>query len=137
MADTVTVTQLFDGIHTCEYEFTNQSDGTGESAVRKIDLDNLVGSNGALTGGDRPSSLSLLEVEYETTFSSVAMLWDRSPTDEVAAIMTGEGKICHESAGGKHDPRRGQGGTGDILITTVGTTSGMAYTIRAKYRKKY
>ena len=135
MTDTVTVTKLFDGIHTCEYEFTNQSDGTGETEVKKIDLTDLVGSTGALTGGDRPSSLSLLKVEYETTFTLVKMLWDRSPTNEVAAVMVGHGEICHKS--GKHDPKRGQDGTGDILITTVGTVRDMTYTIRAKFRKKY
>ena len=41
MADTVTVTKIHDGFRYVTYEFTNESDGTGESAVKKIDLTGL------------------------------------------------------------------------------------------------
>lgn len=137
MADTVTVTKLADTRKYCVYEFTNRSDGTGESAVKKIDLADLVGNNGELAGAERPTSLSIFSGEFETSFSSVTLLWDRQPTDEVAFVFEGEGSFDYSDTGGKHDPKRGQDGTGNILLTTVGTTSGMAYRIKVKFKKKY
>ena len=137
MADTVTVKQLSDTRRHCVYEFTNRSDGTGESAVKKVDIADLIGTSGATTGDDRPTSLSIIRADYETSFSSVTLLWDRQPTDEVALVMEGEGSVDFTEIGGKHDPKRGQDGTGNILLTTVGTTSGMAYSIRVKFKKKY
>ena len=137
MADTVTVEQLADTRRHCVYEFTNRSDGTCEAAVRKINIADLVGTNGELSGGNRPTSLSLISADYETSFSSVTLLWDRQASDEVALVVRGEGSVDFTEVGGKHDPKRGQDGTGNILLTTVGTTSGMAYSIRVKFKKKY
>ncbi len=137
MVDTVTVKQLADTRRYCVYEFTNRSDGTGESAVRKINIADLVGDNGEVVGGRRPTSLSLMKADFETTFSSVTLLWDRQPTDEVALVANTQGSSDFTEVGGKHDPKRGQDGTGNILLTTVGTTSGMAYRIKVKFKKKY
>lgn len=138
MADTVTVTQLFDGANYCEYEFTNESDGTGETKVKKIDLDDLVGSNGALTGGERPTSLSLINGDWEVNgFNYVTIYWDRQAEDKVCLVADGDGRVDYFPAGGKHDPARDLDGTGDILLSTDGPTDGDSYRIRLKFRKKY
>ena len=138
MADTVTVTQIFDGIRHCIYELTNESDGTGESSVKKVDLDDLVGSLGTLTGGDRPESLSVVDISWDVSgFNYVTMKWDRQPSDKLIAVMAGSGGVNYNDVGGKHDPNRGLDGTGDILITTDGGADGSSYRIIVKFRKKY
>ena len=138
MADTVTVTKIHDGFRYVTYEFTNESDGTGETTVKKIDLTNLIGSNGDTTGGDRPLSLSAVEVDFEVNgFNYVNLLWDRSPTNLLILTMVDSGFADYSEDGGKHDPNRGMDGTGDILLTTSGGASGSGYRIRANFRKKY
>jgi hypothetical protein len=138
MADIVTVTQLHDGPRYCEYEFTNESDGTGESAVKKIDLTNLVGSNGALTGGDPVTSLTFIDGDWEVIgFNYVTVLWDRQAEDKLCLLATNTGKVDYFSTGGKPDPARDLDGTGNILLTIDGATDGDSYRIRMRFRKKY
>lgn len=138
MADTVTVTKIFDGTRYCEYEFTNESDATGESLVKKIDLDNLVGDNGALTGGNRPTSLTLVSADYEIGgFNYVKIYWDRQAEDKLVLMIAGSGSVDYFPTGGKPDPSRDLGGTGDILLTTDGAVDGASYRIRIMFRKKY
>ena len=137
MADTVTVKQIFDGIRYCVYQFTNESDGTGESSVKKIDLDDLVGTNGALEGGVRPSSLVAIDASWTVSgFNYVVAKWDRTP-DQVIAVMAGTDGFNYESVSGKPDPLRGQAGTGDITFTTDGGADGSSYNITMMFRKKY
>tara|TARA_R110000868_G_scaffold85089_2_gene239598 strand:+ start:416 stop:832 length:417 start_codon:yes stop_codon:yes gene_type:complete len=138
MADTVTVTQLNDGIRYCEYEFTNESDGTGETTITKIDLTNLVGSTGALTGGDRPTSLTFVDGDWEVNgFNYVNVLWDRQAANKLIETMVDSGGVDLFPAGGKRDPARDLDGTGDILLTTDGGADGSGYRIRMRFRKKY
>ena len=138
MADIVTARKLHDGLRYCEYEFTNESDSTGESAVKKIDLTDLIGDNGYLTGGRRPTSLSLMEADWEVFgFNYVTAYWDRSPSNIAIVTMSGDGGVDHSKTGGKHDPNRGMDGTGDILFTIDSATDGDSYRIRMKFKKKY
>ena len=46
MADAVTSQIIFDGTRTAVMKFTNISDGTGESAVLKVDVSALTGFQG-------------------------------------------------------------------------------------------
>ena len=138
MADIVTVTQIHDDMRTCTYEFTNESDGTGESVITKIDLDNLVGNNGALTGGDRPTSLTFIKGDWEIGgFNYVNALWARTASNKLITVMVDSGGVDFYAEGGKPDPSRGLGGTGDILITTDGGADGSGYRIKMTFRKKY
>lgn len=138
MADTVTVTKIIDTRRYAVYEFTNESDGTGESSVRKIDLDDLVGNNGATTGGNRPTSLTLVDASWTVSgFNYVTVKWDRQPTDQLIQVMAGTDGVNYESVGGKRDPSRALGGTGDILLTTDGGSDGSSYKIVMMFRKKY
>jgi hypothetical protein len=138
MADAVTVTQIHDDMRYCEYEFTNESDGTGESVVTKIDLDNLVGDNGALTGGNRPTSLTFVDGDWEVNgFNYVTVLWDRQAEDKLIAMVVDSGGVDYFPTGGKPDPARDLDGTGDILLTTDGGADGSGYRIRMRFRKKY
>lgn len=138
MADIVTVRQIFDGVRYCTYEFTNESDGTGETTVKKIDLDDLVGRNGFLTGGERPLSLSLSDISYEVGgFNYVNLLWDRTPSNILILTIVDSGGSNYRGEGDKHDPNGSMDGTGDILLTTDGGADGSGYRILVKFRKKY
>ena len=60
MADTVTSQTLIDGERTVIMKFTNISDGTGESAVLKVDVSALTASSFTILRGFNASSSSLL-----------------------------------------------------------------------------
>lgn len=137
MVDTVVVRQIQDSRRSVTYEFTNESDGTGESAVRKIDITNLVGRYG-VPGIDLPDSLALEDISYEINgFNYVTLYWDRQPSDIAIITMVDSGGVSYKEVGGRLDPNREQDGTGDIILTTDGGADGSGYRIIAKFRKKY
>jgi hypothetical protein len=138
MADTVTTKIIHDGIDKCTIQITNQSDGTGETSEKKLDLADLIGSNGSLTGGLRPSSLTFLGAAGSVWgFNNVVAYWDRQPTNELIDVFSGDVNIDLTTVGGKADPKRGQDGTGNILISTDGTDDGSGYSLTMQFRKKY
>jgi len=132
MADTVTVTKIYDGDRRCSYRFTNESDGTGESNIRKIDLDDLVRSDGTV-----PKSLSLDEINYDVNgFNYVVIKWDRSPNDFPIEVMKGTNSKSYRDLGYLHDPGREVSGTGYVLISTDGGADGSSYNIVVVFLKK-
>ena len=109
---------------------TNISDGTGESAVAKID-------KSALTGPDNtePRKLAILSARWAIQgFTSVRLLFDHS-TDDEFMVLANNGYENYEEVGGFADPAS-SGGTGDLLLTTAGAVSGATYdiTLRVKLR---
>lgn len=138
MTDVVTVTKITDTRKYAVYEFTNESDGTGESGVKKVDLADLVGLNGSTTGGSRPKSLTLVDASWTVSgFNYVTVKWDRQPIDQLIEVMAGTDGVNYESVGGKRDPYRKLGGTGNILLTTDGGADGSSYKIVMMFKKKY
>lgn len=133
MADAVTVTKVMDGPRHCIFRFTNNSDGTGESAVTKVDISADVGGMGH---NDTAASLSVEWIQYSVQgFEAVELYWDAT-ADDMLAILAGEGFMDFSEFGGIHDPRS-SGTTGDIKLTTVGTPAATdSYDITIKFRKK-
>lgn len=117
---------------------TNISDGTGESAVVKVDKSALTASDGA-----EPGSLDIEAIRWSIQgFSSVKIAWDHD-TDDVAAVPSGSGYEDYRGGGflpgvleteGLKDPRS-TGGTGDIVLTTVGASATATYDITIWCRK--
>lgn len=108
---------------------TSESDGTGESAVAKIDISTFTCRNGSA------ATYSIVHrIEYNVTGMSVRLHWDHT-TDDTIAELSGSGLIDQSADGGRVDPKSA-GGTGDILLTTTGHTSGDTYdiTIYAKLK---
>jgi hypothetical protein len=129
MVDTVAVTKLFEGAKHVYYQFTNISDGTGESAVTKIDISTLT------SDGRTPTSLSLIEIVGNVSgFNYAELLWDHG-TDVQIGVFSGDVSISYDIPGGNHDT--GSGGTGDILLTTNGGAAGSTYDLVTKWRKKF
>jgi hypothetical protein len=130
MADTVDVKVVYSGKRRYTVHMTNISDGTGESGVTKVDIS-------ALTGFPfTPTATTIDLIEYNVQgFTSVRLFWDHTTDDEIAVLGTGAGVIDWGAYGGNVDPRS-SGGTGDILLTTAGTTSGNTYDITMHLRPK-
>ena len=60
MADTVTTQTIIDGERNCIMKFTNVSDGTGESAVAKVDVSALSSNS----GGKACSEVRIMRVSH-------------------------------------------------------------------------
>jgi hypothetical protein len=120
MADAVTSQTIMDGIKTVVMKFTNVSDGTGESAVVKVDASTLQGN---------PSKLKIMRIWAMCDGLSVRILFDA--TADVLAVTAVTGFMEHldfRSFGGINN-NAGSGVTGDISFTTEGASSGDSYSI--------
>ena len=133
MADTVASQTIDDGPRYAVIKLTNVSDGTGESAVTKVDVSSLASSaNGvACTGA------TIQKIWWQCTGMKVSILFDA--TSDVLAIQLGEnqsGYHDYTSFGGLTN-NAGSGKTGDIKFTTVGHSSGDTYTIILYLKKEF
>ncbi len=140
MADAVTTNVIMNSADHYIVHLTNVSDGTGESAVVKVDKSTLFANDQA-----EPASLDIEKIVWNCVGMSVKLLWDHT-TDDVATILDGNGSVDFSQVaggqfggryiytGGLKDPRSA-GDTGDILLTTVGHSSGDTYNITLWLRK--
>ncbi len=128
MADTVTSTTILDGRREVIIQLTNESDGTGESAVTKVDVSAL---------SPPATSLEIEGIWYSTQGMSVELHWDAT-TDVLAWVLPADQTDCLDFAyfGGIQN-NAGAGVTGDLNLTTVGHTSGDTYNIVLKLKKNY
>lgn len=136
MADAVAVRVIGQTKDHIVVHCTNVSDGTGEADVAKVDKSTLVARDGA-----EPASLDIEAIAWACDGMTVRIEWDHT-TDDLAMAVSGRGYIDFR---GKDldivptdcrlkDPRS-TGGTGDILFTTVGHTSGDTYNVTLWLRK--
>jgi hypothetical protein len=133
MADTVASQTIDDGPKYAVIKLTNVSDGTGESAVTKVDVSGLASNaNGvACTGA------TIQKIWWQCTGMKVSILFDA--TSDVLAIQLGEnqsGYHDYTSFGGLTN-NAGSGKTGDIKFTTVDHSDGDTYTIILYLKKEF
>ena len=133
MADTVTSQTIQDGEKLAILKFTNESDGTGEASVKKVDVSALA-SNSA---GSACISVSIsriywacrgmgVDIEFDASTNVLAIPLPADSTgDEYYDLFTG---IPNNA---------GSGVTGDIDFTTVGHSNGDAYSIILVLTKNY
>tara|TARA_R100001163_G_C5042836_1_gene180659 strand:+ start:304 stop:708 length:405 start_codon:yes stop_codon:yes gene_type:complete len=134
MADAVTSQTIQDGASHVVMSFTNVSDGTGEAAVKKVDVSAL--QSDPVTG-TACSGVTIQSIWFSTMGMSVKLLWD-ADTDVLALHLPAdyaESLDMSEFTGLKNNA--GTGVTGDIMFTTVGHSSGDAYTVILKMTKNY
>jgi len=133
MADAVTSQTIIDGERNCVMKFTNVSDGTGESAVAKVDVSALA-SNAA---GVACSEVRVKRVSHAIVGMSVQMFLDA--TSNVLLMELAESSNGHMEFGdfGGLPNNAGSGKTGDILFTTKGHSSGDTYSIVLEMVKVY
>tara|TARA_R100001591_G_scaffold113844_1_gene127474 strand:+ start:295 stop:699 length:405 start_codon:yes stop_codon:yes gene_type:complete len=133
MADAVTSQTIIDGSKTAVLKFTNISDGTGESAVVKVDVSAL-SKNGQ---GDSCTGATIEKIWWQCNGMKVQILFDAST--DAFCIELGENQSGHHdytSFGGLTN-NAGSGVTGDILFTTVGHASADTYTVILQVRKEF
>jgi hypothetical protein len=131
MADAVDVQYIFTGTRRVKVKLTNISDGTGEAAVIKVNISDLIGPN-----GQAPTRTVVENVEAMVQgFTSVHLFWDHTTDDEISILGTGYSYFDWADVGGFTDPAS-TGGTGDIVLTTVGATATATYDIVLTLRLK-
>jgi hypothetical protein len=133
MADAVTSQTIIDGERNCVMKFTNVSDGTGESAVAKVDVSALA-SNSA---GTACSEVRVMRISHAIVGMSVQLFLDA--TSNVLLMELAESSNGHmdfKDFGGLPN-NAGSGKTGDILLTTKGHSSGDTYSIVIEMIKVY
>ena len=133
MADAVTSQTLFDGDKHVVMKFTNISDGTGESAVKKVDVSALESD----IYGNTCTSVAIEKIWWQCIGMKVRMFFDA--TSDAFIIELGENQSGYHdySEFGGIKNNAGSGKTGDIDFTTVGHSSADTYTIILKMRKTY
>jgi hypothetical protein len=123
MTDTVDTDILVSTASHYTVRLTNESDGTGEAAVAKIDKSGLTGLHGR-----EPLAIDILTVQYIVTgFNYVVLFWDHG-TDAQIVVLQGTGFIDFRDYGGLRDTSINDG-SGDVLLTTDGGADGSGYNI--------
>lgn len=127
MADLVT-SQIYDGVRNVRGHFTNLSDGTGETDVKKIDVTTLV--------PDPSVHLVIWGIEYDVKGGGVSVLWDATPTpQQILYLSTGNRALWYRKDGGLIVPTSLAGATGSILFSTKGFMPNSGYTITLHLKK--
>ena len=133
MADAVTSTTLMDSDRVAIIKLTNTSDGTGEAAVKKIDVSALSDSS----TGQACTGVRLARIVYSTFGMSVKLLWDAT-TDTICWDLNADYTTDEDFTGfGGIQNTSGTGKTGDINLTTTGASSGDSYVIVLTLIKDY
>jgi hypothetical protein len=133
MADAVSSQTIQDGERKAVLKFTNVSDGTGESAVKKVDVSAL----GANLRGEACSSVAINKIWWQCVGMSVKIDFDA--TSNVLAIgLSPDSNGYHDYSNFSGIPNNaGSGKTGDLDFTTTGADSGDTYMIILELIKAY
>ena len=134
MADAVASQTIQDGPRKAIFKFTNVSDGTGESAVKKIDVSALTAD--PMTGA-ACTKVTIEKIWYSTIGMGVKIFFDAS-TDVLAWQLNADyaDEIDFSEFNGIPN-NAGSGKTGDVQFTTIGASSGDTYTVILEVIKSY
>ena len=134
MADAVATQTIQDGAKTAIFRFTNVSDGTGESAVAKIDVSAL--SSDPMTGA-ACTGCTIQKIYYSTVGMGVKIFFDAS-SNVLAWQLNADWADTLDFTDFTGIPNNaGSGKTGDVLFTTVDHSSGDVYNIVMQVSKSY
>ena len=133
MADTVTSQTIQDGERVAILKFTNESDGTGESSVKKVDVSALTTNS----KGETCTGVSIARIYWATRGMGVDIEFDAS-TNVLAIPLPADstGDEYYDLFTGIPN-NAGSGVTGDIDFATVGHSNGDAYSIILVLTKNY
>ena len=134
MADAVTATTVEDGPKKAVFYCTNTSDGTGESAVTKVDVSAL----SSLQDGTACTGVRIQKIVFTNVGMGVKILWNAS-TNVIAAQLPADysDTLEYSDISGLPNVAASGGKTGDIKLTTVGHSSGDTYSIVLYCLKQY
>ena len=134
MADAVTSTTLMDSDRVAIIQLTSTSDGTGEAAVKKVDVSALSDSS----TGQACTGVRLAKIVYSTFGMSVKLLWVAT-TNTICWDLNSDYTTDEDftSFGGIQNTAASGGKTGDIALTTTGHSSADSYVIVLTLIKDY
>jgi|TARA_R100001460_G_scaffold36372_1_gene69777 hypothetical protein len=133
MADTVTSQTIQDDNRKAVLKFTNISDGTGESAVTKIDVSALQ----ANSRGDACTEVAISKIWWQCVGMGVELLNDAT-TDTLIIALSPDSNGMHDYSSFSAIPNdAGSGKTGDVKFTTIGASSGDTYTVILEVLKSF
>ena len=125
MGDAVTSRTLMEDRNFLIMQFTNISDSTGESDVKKVDVSALTPACG---------SVKINKVYYNVIGMAVAIEFDAT-TDTVACVVQGTGVTDYRAICGGVTNDAGAAVTGDVFFTTTGHSAGDSYNIILEMEK--
>ena len=130
MADIVTTQTIADtsGVKFV-VKLTNQSDGTGENLVKKIDASELTFMT---EDGNRKISKIWWSVNAVSTRGAIELIWD-GVTNATALVLSNTGYWDLRPAGNEV-PNNATTPTGDILLSTKNFANGDNYTLIVEFR---
>jgi len=133
MADAVASQTLLDGERLFIAKFTNISDGTGETAVVKIDVTTLARNafNLACNG------VKINKIWATTHGMEVRILWDASTDVFAWLVPQNTNYLLDFSSFGGLQNNGGTGVNGNVLFTTSDASAGDMYTIVLECIKTY
>ena len=133
MADLVASQTLLDGERLFIGKYTNISDGTGETAVVKIDVTTLaVNAYGRACNG-----VKINKIWASTHGMEVRILWDASTDLFTWVIPQNTTYLMDFSSFGGLQNNAGTGVNGNVLFTTSDASAGDMYTIVLECIKTY
>ena len=133
MADTVTSQTIQDDNRKAVLKFTNISDGSGESAVTKIDVSALQ----ANSKGDSCTEVAISKIWWQCVGMGVQLLNDAT-SDTLIIALSPDSNGMHDCTPFSGIPNNaGSGKTGDVQFTTIGASSGDTYTVILEVIKSY
>ena len=133
MADVVTSQTIQDGERVVVLKFTNVSDGSGESAVKKVDVSAL----NANSLGEACTRVSVARIYWATRGMGVNLEFDASTNVLLTGLPADSTGDEYYDLFGAIPNNAGSGITGDIDLTTVGHSSGDTYSIILVLNKTY
>lgn len=140
MADATTIQVLENGNQWYRAKFTNFSDGTGETAVVKVDPTSS-GALGVVIQGQTlypGTHLKLMEMSYTVSGMTLLIQWDASMKQDMWYLQ-GYGSYNFRKRGGLYVPQSAgapvTGATGKVLFTTEGAAGGSSYTVDMTFKK--
>jgi hypothetical protein len=133
MADAVTSQTIIDGERNCVMKFTNVSDGSGESAVAKVDVSALATNS----RGVSCSEVRVMRISHSVVGMSVQLFLNATTNVLLMEVAeSSNGHMDFKDFGGLSN-NAGSGKNGDILFTTKGHSSGDTYSIVLEMVKVY
>jgi hypothetical protein len=134
MADAVTSQTIQDGERKAVLKFTNVSDGTGESAVTKVDVSALEKSH----LGQSCTLVTINKIWWQCTGLQVQILFDAT-ADVLAIGLSEDSNGFHDYSDFSGIPNNAAEAnrTGDLNFTTVGAGSGDTYMVVLELIKTY
>jgi hypothetical protein len=133
MADNVTSQTILDGERLFIAKYTNISDGTGETAVVKVDVSTLNPS----ASGNACNGVKINKIWMAAHGMEVRILWD-ADVNLLAWQATSNGPYLMDfSSFGGISNNSGTGRNGDIAFSTHDASAGDSYTIILECIKTY